>query len=100
MALVTGLLFLIYTDLRIMASNKTQEDSTRDIAREIDRMLPENADKIYVMGFRQSLEVTCYLDREVYQLDTFGALKHLREKDAKAYVIYDYDMSLLESNSG
>lgn len=85
---VTALFFLIYTDFNIRLYEK-QETSTRDIAREIDLILPPDVDTVYEMGYRRSLRITCYIDRDVRQIDTFAELKALDKGSGKIYFIYD-----------
>ena len=56
----TALLFLVYINLDIQMDEK-QEYYPRRIAEEINLILPDSADKVYEMGYRRFLPVTCYL---------------------------------------
>ena len=67
---------------------RNRETSTREIAREINLILPPDVDTVYEMGYRRSLRITCYIDRDVRQIDTFAELKALKGS-GKIYFIYD-----------
>lgn len=86
--LTTALFFLAYTNLDIQMDEK-QEYYPRKIAREINLILPENADTVYEMGYRRFLPVTCYLKSDVRQLDTFAELNSRDRKNGKIYFIFD-----------
>ncbi|MFA4918675.1 MAG: glycosyltransferase family 39 protein [Thermodesulfovibrionales bacterium] len=86
--LTIALFFLVYTNLDIQMDEK-QEYSPRKIAREINLILPENADTVYEMGYRRFLPVTCYLKSDVRQLDTFAELNSRDRKNGKIYFIFD-----------
>ncbi|MFA6055912.1 MAG: hypothetical protein WC769_11095, partial [Thermodesulfovibrionales bacterium] len=86
--LITALFFLIYTDLDIQMDSKSEINAAR-IAGEINLLLPPDVDMVYEIGYRRFLPLTCYIDREVYQLDTFAELKTLEKKKGKIYFIFD-----------
>jgi 4-amino-4-deoxy-L-arabinose transferase-like glycosyltransferase len=85
---ITALFFLVFTDITIGLDEK-QETNTREIAREINLVLPRDVDTVYEMGYRRSLRISCYIDREVRQVDTFAELKTLEKKNGGIYFIYD-----------
>jgi hypothetical protein len=68
--------------------SKSEINAAR-IAREINLLLPPDVDMVYEIGYRRFLPLTCYIDREVYQLDTFAELKTLEKKKGKIYFIFD-----------
>jgi 4-amino-4-deoxy-L-arabinose transferase-like glycosyltransferase len=86
--LITALFFLIYTDFSIRLEEK-QGTSTREIAREINLILPRDVDTVYELGYRRALRITCYIDREVRQVDSFAELKALDTGSGNIYFIYD-----------
>lgn len=86
--LITALFSLIYINLDMKLDEK-QEYYPRKIAREINLILPENADTVYEMGYRRLLSVTCYLKSDVRQLDTFAELNSRDRKNGKIYFIFD-----------
>jgi len=87
-AVITSLLFLIYTDLNIKFDSK-KENYPRKIAQEINLILPSEIDIVYEIGYRRILPITCYIDKEIRQLDTFAELKALGKKKGKIYFIFD-----------
>ena len=86
--LTTALFFLVYINIEIQMDDK-QEFYPRNIAREINLILPENADTVYEMGYRRLLPVTCYLKSDVRQLDSFAELNSRDRKNGKIYFIFD-----------
>jgi 4-amino-4-deoxy-L-arabinose transferase-like glycosyltransferase len=87
-AFITAFLFLLYTNLEIQYDSK-QENNSRNIAREINRLIPGDVDTVYEIGYRRFLGITCYLDREVHQIDTFAELQSLGKQKRKIYFIFD-----------
>jgi len=51
--------------------------------------LPHDVNTVYEMGYRRLLDITCYLGKEVIQLDKFSQLKSLPDKEDKIYFIFD-----------
>ncbi len=88
LSLVTGLIFLIYTDLDIQYDSK-KDNYPKKIASEINLLLPEDIDTVYEIGYRRFLGVTCYLKKEVIQLDGFAQLKSMDGKKGKTCFIFD-----------
>ena len=86
--LITSLCFLIYTDIHIQIDSKSEINAAR-IAHEINLLLPPDVDMVYEIGYRRFLPITCYIDREVYELSTFDELKPLEKKKDKIYFIFD-----------
>jgi len=52
-------------------------------------VLPHDANPVYEIGYRRLLEITCYLGKEVNQLDNFSQLRSLPDKEDKIYFIFD-----------
>lgn len=88
-AFMTGLLFLIYTELDIRYDMK-KVHYPRKVSREIMTVLPRDAVPVYEIGFDRFLRVTSYLDREVIQLDRFSQLKK-EDNGRTVYFIFDAD---------
>jgi|GEM_PF-1686587 len=86
-ALLTGFFMLIYSGTQAQLHEKRPDDP-RKIAREINTVLPQDTGRVYEIGYDRFLEITCYLDRDVIQLDSFGQLKPL-EKEKDVYFIFD-----------
>jgi 4-amino-4-deoxy-L-arabinose transferase-like glycosyltransferase len=88
-AVLTGFLVLSYSLMQAQLHEKKPDDP-RKIARAINDMLPEDTGAVYEMGYDIFLEITCYLNREVIQLDSFDQLTNL-EKKKNVYFIFDTD---------
>jgi len=86
-ALFTGLYFLLYTDFDIRY-DMGKEAYPRKVAGEINRLLPDDAQRVYELGYDRFLEVTCYLTKEVIQLDSFAELRSL-ERRGRVFFIYN-----------
>ena len=87
-ALLTGLFFLTYTYLDIQ-HDLQKEYHSKKIASQINALLPHDVNTVYEMGYRRLLDITCYLGKEVIQLDKFSQLKSLPDKEDKIYFIFD-----------
>jgi hypothetical protein len=87
MALFMGLSFLVYTYIDIQYASK-QDNYPRKIAQEIDLLIPDNIGTVYEVGYDRFLEITCYLKKQIIQLDKFSDLKAL-EKKGNIYFIFD-----------
>ncbi len=87
-AFIVGFCFLIYTDLDIRYDSK-KNNYPKKIASEINLLLPEGINTIYEIGYRRFLGVTCYLKKEVIQLDGFAQLKSIDNKKGKTCFIFD-----------
>jgi hypothetical protein len=88
-AFITGLIFLVYTELDVRYDMK-KVYYPRKVSSEILNVLPRDAEPIYEIGFDRFLRVTSYLDREVIQLDSFSQLKKADDR-GKVYFIFDID---------
>lgn len=87
-AFFSGLCFLTYTYLDIQ--HDLQKDyNAKTIAYRINALLPHDVNTVYEMGYRRLLEITCYLGKEVIQLDNFSQLESLSDKEGKIYFIFD-----------
>ncbi|MBI5632856.1 MAG: glycosyltransferase family 39 protein [Nitrospirae bacterium] len=89
LAFMTGLIFLVYTELDIR-HDMEKVHYPRKVSREIMAVLPGDADPVYEIGFDRFLRVTSYLDREVIQLDRFSQLKKA-DNGRNVYFIFDAD---------
>jgi 4-amino-4-deoxy-L-arabinose transferase-like glycosyltransferase len=78
-ALFTGLYFLLYTDFDIR-HDIGKDAYPRKIGGEINRLLPDDAQRVYELGYDRFLEITCYLTKEVIQLDSFAELRSLKKR--------------------
>jgi 4-amino-4-deoxy-L-arabinose transferase-like glycosyltransferase len=93
-AILTGLVFLTYTYLDIQ-HDLQKEYQPKKIASQIKTLLPHDVNRVYEMGYRRLLDITCYLGKEVIQLDNFSQLKSLLDKadeQDKIYFIFDTDL--------
>jgi hypothetical protein len=86
-AVLTGFFVLSYSVMQAQLHEKRPDDP-RKIARAINDILPENTDTVYEIGYDIFLEITCYVNRDVIQLDSFDQLKTL-EKKKNVYFIFD-----------
>jgi hypothetical protein len=84
--LFTALFFLSYTFFDIQIDSK-KENQPREIAYQINSFLPGGVGTVYEIGYRQVLGITCYLDKEVIQLDNFSELDALYKKEDK-YILF------------
>lgn len=85
---ITVLLFLTYTNIEIQYKNN-DETNQRNIAREINLILPEDIDTLYEIGYRRFLGITIYINKKVLQLDYFSELENIRKKNKKVCFIFD-----------
>ncbi|MBI5055741.1 MAG: glycosyltransferase family 39 protein [Nitrospirae bacterium] len=88
---ITALFFLVYTDITV-GLDKKRGSNPREIASEIDLLLPQDAGVVYEMGYRRYLTITCYLNREVRQVNSFADLKELKKEKGGIYFIYDAEL--------
>ncbi|MCG2722183.1 MAG: glycosyltransferase family 39 protein [Thermodesulfovibrionales bacterium] len=86
-ALLTGFFMLIYSGIQVQLHEKRPDDPGK-IAREINTVLPKDTGRVYEIGYDRFLEITCYLNRDVIQLDSFDQLKPI-EKQKDVYFIFD-----------
>ena len=88
LAVIVGLSLLAYSNISVaMDSQKTYYP--KNIAREINLALPGDVTTVYEMGYRTFLEVTCYMEKDVVELDSFSALKEAADRDGGVFFIFD-----------
>jgi hypothetical protein len=63
LSLITGLIFLVYTELDIRHDMK-KEYYPRKVSREILNVLSGDADPVYEIGYDRFLRITYYLERD------------------------------------
>ena len=87
-AFTTGLLFITYAyiDSQFDAS---REHNPREIAKRISSVLPDDVGRIYELGYRRFLGITCYLNKDIIQEDEFSDLKSLENGRDKVYFLFD-----------
>jgi len=88
LTLTTGLLFITYTYIDTQFDT-AKENNPRNIAKRINRVLPGDIVKVYEMGYRRFLGITCYLNKDIIQADEFSDLKALGGKENKVYFLFD-----------
>jgi 4-amino-4-deoxy-L-arabinose transferase-like glycosyltransferase len=86
--LFTALFFLVYTLFTIQIGSE-KENHPKKIAYQINSLLPDDIGPVYEIGYRQVLGTTCYLDREVIQLDNFSELDALYKRRGQIYFIFN-----------
>lgn len=86
-AILTGFFFLTYTYLDIQ-SDSQKAYNPKKIASQIHAMLPKTAETVYDMGYRRQLGITCYLKKDVIQLDNFSELASLLDKASTSDKVY------------
>lgn len=84
----TGLFYLACVSIDTQLDLK-KENNPKSIAKQINLLLPEDIGVIYEIGYDRFLGTTCYLDKEVIQLDNFSQLKSLDNTEKKIYFIFD-----------
>ena len=88
-ALWVGLFSLLFADINIQ-NMVMRGESPRRAARDILRRIPPGIEKVYEIGGRRILGVTCYLDREVVAVDDFRQLDDIRPEE-QVYFLFDAD---------
>jgi len=88
LALTVGLLFITYAYIDTQFDT-AKENNTRNIAKRINSVLPEDIVKIYEMGYRRFLGITCYVNKDIIQADEFSDLKALKNNKDKVYFLFD-----------
>jgi hypothetical protein len=84
----TGLFYLACVSIDTQLDLK-KENNPKSIAKQINLLLPEDIGVIYEIGYDRFLGITCYLDKEVIQLDNFSQLKSLDNTEKQIYFIFD-----------
>jgi len=89
-ALWVGLFSLLFGDIN-MQRMTIRGESPRQAAKDIKRLLPPGIPKVYEIGSRRILAVTCYIDQEVVEVDDFGQLKDMNPAE-QVYFLFDTDL--------
>jgi 4-amino-4-deoxy-L-arabinose transferase-like glycosyltransferase len=88
LAFTTGLLFITYTSIE-MQFEAAKENNPRHIAQRINGMLPDGTGRIYEMGYRRFLGISCYINKDIIQVDEFSDLQSLGSREEKVYFLFD-----------
>jgi len=88
LTLTTGLLFITYAYIDTQFDT-AKENNTRNIAKRINSILPGDIVRVYEMGYRRFLGITCYVNKDIIQADEFSDLKALGVKENKVYFLFD-----------
>ena len=88
LAFTTGLLFITYAYIDIQFDT-AKNNNPRHIAQRIDSVLPDDAGRIYEMGYRRFLGITCYINKDIIQLDEFSDLQSLGSREERVYFLFD-----------
>ncbi len=88
LTLTTGLLFITYAYIDTQFDT-AKENNPRNIAKRINSILPEDVVRIYEMGYRRFLGITCYVNKDIIQADEFSDLKALGGRGNKVYFLFD-----------
>jgi 4-amino-4-deoxy-L-arabinose transferase-like glycosyltransferase len=95
--LFTALFFLSYISF-VMQIDAKKENQPRNIAYQINSLLPRDIRTVYEIGYRQVLGITCYVNKNVIQLDNFSELDTLDRKGGQIYFIFN--SSFLNKTTG
>jgi 4-amino-4-deoxy-L-arabinose transferase-like glycosyltransferase len=87
-AFATGLLFITYAYIDSQF-NASREHNARAIAKKISSALPDDVGRIYELGYRRFLGITCYLNKDIIQEDEFSDLKSLETSGDKVFFLFD-----------
>lgn len=88
LTLTTGLLFITYAYIDTQFDT-AKENNTRNIAKRINSVLPGDIVRVYEIGYRRFLGITCYVNKDIIQADEFSDLKALGGKENKVYFLFD-----------
>jgi 4-amino-4-deoxy-L-arabinose transferase-like glycosyltransferase len=88
LTLITGLLFITYAYIDTQFDT-AKENNPRNIAKRINSVLPDDIVRIYEMGYRRFLGITCYVNKDIIQADEFSDLKALVGRKNKVYFLFD-----------
>ncbi len=88
LTLTTGLLFITYAYIHTQFDT-AKENNPRNIAKKINSVLPEDIVRIYEIGYRRFLVITCYVNKDIIQADEFYDLKALGGRENKVYFLFD-----------
>jgi 4-amino-4-deoxy-L-arabinose transferase-like glycosyltransferase len=89
-AVWVGLFSILFADLNIQRMVMRGE-SPKHAAQVIERLLPAGIPKVYEIGSRRILAVTCYLSHEIVELYEFGQLADI-SPDEHIYFLFDTDL--------
>jgi 4-amino-4-deoxy-L-arabinose transferase-like glycosyltransferase len=88
LTLTTGLLFVTYSYID-MQFDTAKENNPRNIAERINSVLPGDIVRVYEIGYRRFLGITCHINRDIIQVDEFSELKALGGKETGVYFLFD-----------
>jgi hypothetical protein len=86
--LTTGLLFITYAYIDTQFDT-AKENNPRNTAKRINSVLPGDTVKVYEMGYRRFLGITCYVNKDIIQVDEFSDLKSLKSSKDEIYFLFD-----------
>lgn len=89
-ALWVGLFTLLFNDIS-MQKMVIRGESPRQAAQNIERLMPAGTVRVYEIGYRRILAVSCYLSKEVVELYEFGQLKDIGSEE-QVYFLFDTDL--------
>ena len=72
-----------------MQFEAAKKNNPRYIAQRINSVLPDDAGRIYEIGYRRFLGITCYINKDIIQLDEFSDLQSLGSKEDRVYFLFD-----------
>jgi hypothetical protein len=67
----------------------SRENNPRKIAEKISSTLPDDIGRIYELGYRRFLSITCYVNKDIIQVDEFSDLKSLKSSEDEVYFLFD-----------
>jgi hypothetical protein len=88
LALTTGLLFITYTSIEIQFE-AAKQNNPRYIAQRIDSVLPDDTGRIYEIGYRRFLGITCHINKDIIQVDEYSDLQSLGSREEGVYFLFD-----------
>lgn len=89
-ALWVGLFSILFADINIQKTI-TRGESPKQAAQAIQRLLPAETPKVYEIGTRRTLAVTCDLKHEIIESHEFGQLIDVNP-DEGMYLLFDTDL--------
>ena len=66
-----------------------KNNNPRHIAQRINSVLPDDTGRIYEIGYRRFLGITCYINKDIIQLDEFSDLQSLGSREEGVYFLFD-----------
>jgi len=89
-ALWVGLFSILFADINIQKTI-TRGESPKQADQAIERLLPAGTPKVYEIGTRRTLTVTCDLKHEIIESHEFGQLIDVNP-DEGMYLLFDTDL--------